>query len=1377
MQNDLFPKLNLKTKKPSIPAAEKTTEQLLQTQYENLGARLGAVGAEVDDRNVIGRMLNLEKDQGFFGDIGEVLDRLGQGTKQAIVAQNEGDNLLTGFWKGVSGQEELTGLEFQEAMGWKTAEEIAAMSGGEQFINNVATDILFDPLTYLPAGFMLKGLKKLNRFGQDEVVKAVISNLDEIKRVKATEVDTLTKQFVGEGLTQTKALEKARKQAGWIDVDKLTTTIKKNQDDLIELNKKIEGLKKSGVKDVDIPKNLSAGEVELYGLEKTYKKFDEAAKELGVLGSDYKIARFGGSAPGTIDIGVYADISGKGDFYRLSSIEVKKIYGGKAYGKTALLTKSKNGVIEFTKGVKLTAKQKQIIQTKYSNIVLSDGSKVADRINQLIDLKAQNAGFSISSLNSADQAKIADAAKDIMREAGYDYMYVVAKDGTEGLYRFSDIIDDMTFNPKIATEPTGKTKVLQTRLKLEMGLESVAKKDEAWKQLLGETFGRKEIDQVVSKKVGLIQFLADKDEFYSPAAKAIIDMKNGVANLFDPFRGYSKELRTAIRRFDGAARQTLFVEGRRIAALSEEALRASPDGLKIIQELLESGARIKDGQVLVSSTRYNLGHFLTTYADEFLRNGEDMFVPIYGGKTKVKNVLQNLNDAYRQVTGISEDAFKWVQKGDDYFLSLDAVDPDTFRKILKSQDAMALFSGQRIDVGKKILSKQQREFFLQNEELVSQFGKVQDDIIDLFRTHLGPENLPDFMKTTNGYSRHTLSKEGTEFLKELQPLAKNKNLKAGVDLLAQRKYLGTSQDINRAMKAYYSTDIDFFDPRVNAALGDLLQVGIRKNQSHELLQLLLKESDTAGRNFFEVIDNKLGASLGPDYRYMDSFKSEFSSLYKGLSPQAQNVFDAHLIKNGFGDGKAIAIHKRAFDTLKQFENAYRELPDFIKAYDAVLNQWKGLNLVTPTFHINNFFGNMTNSYLAGMDLFSQQKYLGRAGTSLQSYNRILDQLDGLIRTGLKRDDALKQLSKADKEMYDMMFYYFNDGVSMKMAGVRDLEGFTNMLNEGGQQNLYQRLAQANFNLAENADELQRFALYNWAYDKEFAKLARAGGLSDEAMRLKARAFASDKVFESLFDYSRYTTFEKDVMKRIIPFYTFMKNNFAFQAQNILKNPAQYAKLTRGYDYYVDNIAGISDEDMPEYARDNMWLPIPIDVGSSDKETITFLKANLPPAEFAELIESRFARGVSSLTVPLKLPIELALNRDIFTGAEIKEFPGQKDQMEEGTGLLSQFRDSDGALALTSDPTIQKLGNDLGLRVPFRYLTTALDIVDGQMGYKDPVDSLYDALDSIGVVATKEKESINVTNLYQALESYRNAEKRWEQEEGIDLPTKRELGLP
>jgi hypothetical protein len=263
----------------------------------------------------------------------------------------------------------------------------------------------------------------------------------------------------------------------------------------------------------------------------------------------------------------------------------------------------------------------------------------------------------------------------------------------------------------------------------------------------------------------------------------------------------------------------------------------------------------------------------------------------------------------------------------------------------------------------------------------------------------------------------------------------------------------------------------------------------------------------------------------------------------------------------------------------------------------------------------------------------------------------------------------------------------------------------------------------------------------------------------------------------LFDYSHFTGFEKDVMKRMIPFYTFMKNNLTFQMRNLITNPQQYGKLGRAYNYYVSDIAGLTAEDMPEYARDNLWLPIPTSVKQNDKATITFLKANLPPGEFAELIESRGARLVSSLTIPLKLPIELAMNRDIFTGQEIKEFRGQKDQMAPGTGVASFLRDEQGVVAFSADPVVQKIANDLGFRVPARYITTALGIADAASGYKDPKDAFAEALNSLGLLSVRDAEQVRVTNLYQALERYRDAEKRWEQASGMDLPSKRALGLP
>ena len=44
------------------------------------------------------------------------------------------------------------------------------------------------------------------------------------------------------------------------------------------------------------------------------------------------------------------------------------------------------------------------------------------------------------------------------------------------------------------------------------------------------------------------------------------------------------------------------------------------------------------------------------------------------------------------------------------------------------------------------------------------------------------------------------------------------------------------------------------------------------------------------------------------------------------------------------------------------------------------------------------------------------------------------------------------------------------------------------------------------------------------------------------------------------DPSNMTDFERNTMKKIIPFYTFTKQNLLYQASNIMKNTPKYNKF-------------------------------------------------------------------------------------------------------------------------------------------------------------------------------------------------------------------------
>ena len=245
------------------------------------------------------------------------------------------------------------------------------------------------------------------------------------------------------------------------------------------------------------------------------------------------------------------------------------------------------------------------------------------------------------------------------------------------------------------------------------------------------------------------------------------------------------------------------------------------------------------------------------------------------------------------------------------------------------------------------------------------------------------------------------------------------------------------------------------------------------------------------------------------------------------------------------------------------------------------------------------------------------------------------------------------------------------------------------------------------------------------------------------------------------------------MKRLFPFYTFFKKNLILQAKTLFNRPGQYAKLFRGYRYYTESMTGFDIEDLPNYMTDNLWLPMPYRVDKTDKEAIAWLRANLPPSDFTEFVENPFQRGVTSLTTPIKMFIELGTGRDLFTGRQIQEFPGELSQYE-GEGVLQKFRDERGRLTLSQNPYAIKFLNDIGFRSILSYGSAGVDLADYMNQTLTTKEMGARLLDALGITRVQELDKMEIASLYQNLDKLRDAKSLYDQENEGKLPTLAEI---
>lgn len=1418
-------------KAPELPKVQQTDDQALlanlTTQYKNLEERLTSMGA-IDNRSPLEKVFNLPDEQGplmdFFAIINQVALRPVQG---AMLATKDPEmSMLEGAYRGFRGQEvaglqKWEGLDFAERMGWtnKPQEQMTALG---RLARNIAIDVVMDPLTWWAPTKLFKHL-----FGKGEVARSV-------KMIAGSQFQAIEEGLKAAGKTWKLAstddvLEVAKKAN--IDIRKLQTAIEEG----FERTANTRIFRKVAA---DAP---GAGEEALVAelMSNYLDEMGDAGKDLIIFlekaadrTPDIKFARRVISGSGDELIMPLKNLEVKklstrayGKTFSLQVVNGQVEFVGKNFKKLTPAAQQKlfkainqvqdvadetgKSIAEIIGGLQKGAKAKDAIaiaaRSEALEIAAREGMSAADSakfITSYVNKKMKAAGgasFTFTDdflksridLDGETYTTFKELLGELFLENKSEWYGFVDETGALRTIRGEDLLNHIDIKGRITNNVRGRarvdgTKGRELRMFTELSLTDKSltdATDEFVMDMLTETIKEEVTEEVISKPGIVVNMLTALTSDKAPAlirkpAQVVRDVAQTIERAFNAKAGLGRDFIPKLTRVQGEAGYLVQSKSRQLASLSSEITQQNAQGLKLASEIIEAGARLdpNTGQVVVEAYIEQTGKLMDNIKLH-AGAGNTAILPIPGiGETGSKLTAKNMQDTLNRIVFNQEgidDAFEVVEAANGaYGVILNGIDYDTLKKInFTTLDPADQF----INFGRRQLSDEASRFLQQAgvAEQVDSLRNLRNELRDILVDELGFDDVPSALIGTQDYVRHTLSKEAKEYLAKNQPAVRSRFIKEGIDMLQNREYIGSIEDINKGLKAFYGLEIDLFDTNIQSSLEDLIYVTATRVEQAGMLDEILKGGTTAGKPLVDVIDNSRLAveQLGPNYEYLASFQDGFGNIYKNMSPESQKVLDAYLAKLGYKPGnKAIAVHKSAMQLLKQVDRAFIDLPDWVKGYDKFLNAWKSVTLITPGFHMRNLFGNATQAYLVGMNTVDQARYARNAMVDLGQFKGIVDSLNAL---GGETAENIARLTKSQRDVYRRLKDFYESGISQSHAGVRDLLGVKNML-EKGTKNIPMSIVNMNFNLAERMDDVQRYMLYQWSFDQNFGKLRKQ--FTDDIARLKARNLANQTVSNALFDYKNFTTFEKDVMKRVFPFYTFLKNNLVFQMQQIFKNPGAYGRLGRAYNYSVEEITGVSANDLPDYMSGNMWIPIPAMFGANDTEAINFLKANLPVGEFFEVIENPLKRGATSLAAPLKLPLELGVGIEFFTGQEIKEFPGQTARLEE-EGFLAGLRGERGEFALSSDPVVQKIANDLGLRVPKQFLGVLFDVADSVTSRQTSVEGVMDVLEGLGLTATKPVSEINVTELYQDLERLRNLRKYWEQETGQDLPTLDELRAP
>jgi hypothetical protein len=320
------------------------------------------------------------------------------------------------------------------------------------------------------------------------------------------------------------------------------------------------------------------------------------------------------------------------------------------------------------------------------------------------------------------------------------------------------------------------------------------------------------------------------------------------------------------------------------------------------------------------------------------------------------------------------------------------------------------------------------------------------------------------------------------------------------------------------------------------------------------------------------------------------------------------------------------------DEVANHVDAYYNLIDgqinpFIQKLDRVQANWKALTLfIFPSYHTRNAVGNVFNNFLAGL---RDPTYYARAA---KFQNTPLDSATEVFNV------AGRKLNTADfaEELANFgITNQFAALIDLPGSGVKDLfVGQVPFLGAGLDKGLKAG------NLIENN---ARIAHFMWRLDKGDTAL-------DAAISVKRH----------LFDYADLTVWEKTYMRRAAPFYAWTRFNLPLQIRGLVEHPNVYASIGDIIDATEADAGGASDKDrlLAKWMTDNTQVQVGTDQEGNPEYLL--LGGWIPAADLNDLWHplKKLKNDISPI---LKLPAELALNKDAFLGEDIENFPGEREK--------------------------------------------------------------------------------------------------------------------
>ena len=341
---------------------------------------------------------------------------------------------------------------------------------------------------------------------------------------------------------------------------------------------------------------------------------------------------------------------------------------------------------------------------------------------------------------------------------------------------------------------------------------------------------------------------------------------------------------------------------------------------------------------------------------------------------------------------------------------------------------------------------------------------------------------------------------------------------------------------------------------------------------------------------------------------------------------------------------------------------------FFEGYDAIQSIWKSsVTSMFPSFHARNAVSNVFLNFAdIGFHSFNPQTYVTSASIikNNNKYDNLFQKMlkaetanpEEAVKIKSQIDDLLSTPIFEDARGHKWTFGQMQETLKSKNIAFTD-EAVATKRDEllTGKKTLTQKLDKDNENIVKKG--MRTFIpVYKDFFGYKGGQavgnaIENHGRLVNFLTNLEKTgdvSLAASRTKQFLFDYSDLTDFEKNVMRRIIPFYSFTRFNLEAQAKVLMETPGKAAAQFKAMDTFTDVF---SDDDLTDEQKEKIpsWMKRGFYYMKKQKDgTLKSISVTESPVE--QPLSAFSAKGVLGSISPLvRVPIEQMTGYDMYQG--------------------------------------------------------------------------------------------------------------------------------